>query len=196
MRDHHLERFDRAQLLATPWKNGGGVTREIVRMPVAADMESFDWRVSIAEISADGEFSRFPGVDRVIVLLEGDGAYLDSVDHRLDTPLVPFSFSGEEPIRARLLGGPSTDFNVMTRRSVACAEVRVVRAAATLAECGAGVLFAARGTWTAGEHTLAPNSGVWWNGNPLAWTLAPHRDGGALIVVTVTWRGRPAQSVV
>jgi uncharacterized protein len=186
MRDHHLERFDRAQLLATPWKNGGGVTREIVRVPLGADMESFDWRVSIAEISADGEFSRFPGVDRVTVLLEGDGVHMDSVDHRLDTPLVPFSFSGDEPIAARLLGGTSTDFNVMTRRSSARAEVRVIRAAETLAVCGAGVLFAARGEWRAGEHMLAPNGGVWWDGTPLAWTLAPRGEHAALIAVTIT----------
>lgn len=188
MRDYHLERFDRAQLLATPWKNGGGVTREIVRIPLGADMESFDWRVSIAEISADGEFSRFPGVDRVIVLLEGDGVHMDSVDHRLDTPLVPFSFSGEQPITARLLGGTSTDFNVMTRRSAARAEVRVVRAEETLAECDAGVLFAARGGWRAGEHVLAQNNGVWWDGSALAWTLAPRGDGGALIAATVKRR--------
>lgn len=189
MRDYHLERFDRAQLFATPWKNGGGVTREIARLPLGATMDSFDWRVSIAEISADGEFSRFPGVDRVIVLLEGDGVHLDSVDHRLDTPLVPFSFAGEAPIRARLLRGPSTDFNVMTRRSSARAEVRVIRAAETLAECEAGVLFAARGAWTAGEDVLAPNSGVWWDGDPLSWTLAPHGEGGALIAVTVSRGG-------
>ena len=101
MREHHIERFDRAQLVATPWKNGGGVTREIVRRPLGANMESFDWRVSIAEDSVNGEFSRFPGVDRVIVLLEGESCALDSVNHRVDTPLVPFSFSGDEPIGHR-----------------------------------------------------------------------------------------------
>ena len=181
----HLERFDRTQLSATPWKIGGGATREIVRMPLGTDLESFDWRVSIAEIAADGEFSPFPGVDRVIVLLEGDGVYLDSADHRLDTPLVPFSFSGDEPITARLLGGTSADFNVMTRRSAVSAEVRIIRATEMLAASSAGVLFVARGQWIASDDLLTPNSGVWWNDNPLRWSLTATSPDAALIAVSI-----------
>jgi environmental stress-induced protein Ves len=179
------ELFNRFSLPATPWKNGGGVTREIVRMPPGADMDSFDWRVSIAEISADGEFSRFPGVDRTIILLEGDGVYMDAVDHRLDTPLLPFAFSGDEHISAKLLGGTSIDFNVMTRRSKVRASVRVIRGTETLAKSRAGVLFAAKGAWTVGNHGLSDDTGIWWNDSPFEWTLTTSSENAALISVSI-----------
>ena len=33
---------------AVPWKNGGGVTREILRAP--AEPDAFDWRLSLATV--------------------------------------------------------------------------------------------------------------------------------------------------
>ena len=103
-----LHRFQRADLVATPWKNGGGVTREILSWPPGSTVANFDWRVSIAHIASSGPFSAFPGVDRVITLLEGAGVDLRSsggaINHSLDHPLVPFAFAGEAPIDARLLG--------------------------------------------------------------------------------------------
>ncbi|MEO6104834.1 MAG: HutD family protein, partial [Pseudoxanthomonas sp.] len=49
------------------WKNGLGWTREIVRWP--EDAPSWDWRLSIAEIDKDCDFSSFPELDRELVLL-------------------------------------------------------------------------------------------------------------------------------
>src|SRR5262245_29949008 len=145
-------RFDRDQLTPTPWRNGGGLTREIVRMPAGSQMDDFSWRASIAEVSASGPFSAFEGVDRVIVLLSGAGVRLRStdgaVDHMLDTPCEPFAFAGESAISASLIAGASSDFNVMTRRDTATADVRVLRAAARLDASRAGVLFAAQGAWS------------------------------------------------
>ena len=48
------------------WRNGHGWTREVLRMPEAA--EDWDWRLSIAEIERDAPFSAFPGVERELVL--------------------------------------------------------------------------------------------------------------------------------
>ena len=115
-------RFERSALPAQPWKNGGGVTREIVCMPPGTGLGQFDWRVSIAHIAGNGPFSAFAGINRVITLLDGPGVHLHSpdgaIDHRLDTPLRPFAFQGEAPVQADLLGGAGChDFNVMTRRS-------------------------------------------------------------------------------
>ena len=139
-------RFDRATLPSAPWKNGGGHTREIARIPVASALDDFDWRVSIADVSTDGPFSNFDHVDRVIVLLCGAGVILRSydgkIDYRLDEPLVPFAFSGDDAITAALIDGASSDFNVMTRRGVVRADVQIVRAAESCAESAAGVLFA------------------------------------------------------
>ena len=79
-----IHRFTREALTATPWKNGGGVTREIVCQPPGAGMDAFDWRVSIAHIASDGPFSAFAGVDRIITLLEGAGVRLHSTDGASD----------------------------------------------------------------------------------------------------------------
>ena len=44
--------------------------------PAGAPLAAFDWRVSVADVAADGPFSRFPGVDRVLVLIAGAGMRL------------------------------------------------------------------------------------------------------------------------
>ncbi len=61
-----------------PWKNGAGRTTEIAVYPPGASLDAFLWRVSIADVERDGPFSRFPGIDRTIVLLEGGGMRLRS----------------------------------------------------------------------------------------------------------------------
>src|SRR5690606_25402118 len=60
-----------------PWKNGGGVTVEIAVHPQDASVDDFDWRVSMATVASDGSFSVFPGIDRTLSVLEGDGIVLD-----------------------------------------------------------------------------------------------------------------------
>ena len=68
-----FERFALQDLPGTPWKNGGGITREIVCWPPGSGLDDFWWRASVATIDAAGPFSAFPGVDRTIMLLEGAG---------------------------------------------------------------------------------------------------------------------------
>ena len=58
----------------TPWKNGGGVTREALRVPPRGD--SFHWRVSVAQIDRSGPFSEFAAYNRTMVLLRGSGVDL------------------------------------------------------------------------------------------------------------------------
>jgi environmental stress-induced protein Ves len=60
-----------AQRAPVPWKNGGGLTREVAVYPPTSDLGSFDWRVSMAEVRGAGPFSLFPGVDRRLAVLEG-----------------------------------------------------------------------------------------------------------------------------
>jgi hypothetical protein len=98
-----------------PWKNGGGSTRELARTP--ADGE-FDWRLSVAEVSVPGPFSEFPGVDRIIVLLSGEGmdlAFDDGVV-RLRPPHGACAFPGEQAVHATPVGAATTDLNLMMRR--------------------------------------------------------------------------------
>ena len=181
--------FDLAALPATPWKNGGGSTREIVCQPPGAGMDSFDWRVSIATIASAGPFSVFPGVDRVIMLLEGDGVHLrgDGVDHRLDTPLAPFPFAGDVALDCALLGRTSSDFNVMTRRGTLRADVRVLRVATDLAAVERGLLLALGGAWQFDGAGAAlrceAGTGVWWQGRAYGGYVAPQQPGAVLVVV-------------
>ncbi|MER7847954.1 HutD family protein [Kitasatospora sp. NPDC096077] len=103
---------------ATAWLNGGGVTREVAGFPVGAGLGEFDWRVSLADVASAGPFSPFPGIDRVITLVEGAGMALtvDGAVQSIDVPFRPFAFPGDATTDCRLLDGPVVDFNVMTRR--------------------------------------------------------------------------------
>jgi len=131
--------------LAMPWKNGQGVTHEIAREPAGG--EKFLWRLSLAEVPASGDFSLFPGYDRIIALVEGEGMELkfdEAATKRLDRPFEPFGFRGEWHCRSRLLGGPCRDLNLMVDRSraVGKAERLVLDAATIRRNVGEGWLFA------------------------------------------------------
>ncbi|CAB3773730.1 hypothetical protein GQ57_31695 [Burkholderia sp. MSh2] len=122
-----------ADLVASPWKNGGGVTREIGAFPPGAALDAFAWRVSVADVGTAGPFSRFDGVDRTLVLLSGAGMTLaaeDGTRHVLDAPLSRADFAGETAIDATLHEGATRDFNLMTRRSAARGTLDVWRAGA------------------------------------------------------------------
>ncbi|TCS13596.1 HutD family protein [Caulobacter sp. BK020] len=113
-----------ADRVATPWKNGGGVTREVLAWPPGARLDGFDWRVSLADVATDGPFSAFPGVDRVLTVIAGDGLVLeiDGRPMRLER-FAPLAFPGEAAIMARLASGPIRDLNVMVRRGAWTARV-------------------------------------------------------------------------
>ena len=102
-----------------PWKNGGGETIEIAIAPNNASLETFEWRISRALIRSDGPFSSFPGVDRTIVAIEGDGIFLrfDNAESvRLTPGDPPLPFAGEAKVSSQMIGGEVMDLNVMTRR--------------------------------------------------------------------------------
>ncbi len=113
-----------------PWRNGGGVTSEIL---VERAGERFLYRLSIADVTTDGPFSRFEGYDRHIVVLEGKGMTLDANENGRMTlvPFEPRAFSGDWDIVGRLVGGAVKDFNLIVDRAWASSslEVRAVREA-------------------------------------------------------------------
>lgn len=99
------------------WRNERGWTREIHRQPEGA--AQWHWRASIAEIDHDAPFSAFPGCDRELVLLAGEGMHLHFDDGESATLLPPHQrlrFAGERPLRAELIAGPTHDFNLIWRR--------------------------------------------------------------------------------
>ncbi len=139
---------------ASAWKNSAGVTRTVAIWPPHATLDDFDWRISIAEIASESAFSPFPGVDRTILLLDGCGMILSFEDSAisLTEPFEPHSFPGEATVQCRLVNGASRDFNVMTRRGVAQAEVKIVRSEWRFDE--RAVFFCARGSYRINEDRL------------------------------------------
>jgi environmental stress-induced protein Ves len=107
-----------ADRVAVPWKNGGGVTHDVIVSPAGATIDDFDWRISIAEIAGSGPFSRFPGIDRKLAVLEGKVALTveGAAPVILDPHTPALDFHGESAVQADLVDGPSMDLNVMTRR--------------------------------------------------------------------------------
>ena len=98
------------------WRNGQGWTREIHAEGTAED---WSWRLSIAEIEHDAAFSLFPGVDRELMLLSGDGLRLrfdDGECVELSPPHDRHRFAGERALTGELVDGTTHDFNLMWRR--------------------------------------------------------------------------------
>jgi environmental stress-induced protein Ves len=127
-----VEWLPAAHRQGAPWKNGGGITRQVAVSPAAAGVERFDWRISTAEVRAPGPFSAFPGIERTLCVLEGKLSL--SLAGRTATVLsadsVPIEFAGDIPAHGAPLDGPVIDLNVMARRGSFRARVRRVRAAA------------------------------------------------------------------
>lgn len=187
-----VERFDLRGIAPRPWKNGAGITREIAVGPEGSGASEFDWRFSLAEVEQDAPFSAFPGIDRCIVLLRGAGLRLRSgdakLDHRLDQPLAPFHFSGDMPLEATLIDGPSSDFNVMTRRSAWCCEVTAHHGNIELAGADVTLLLCSEGEWiVAGTkpQALRPMQALLWRApSPRisVRALSPNQAGALLLV--------------
>lgn len=142
-----IELLRAAARAAVPWKNGGGVTREVAVHPAGSSLDTFDWRVSMAEIRTAGPFSSLPGVDRRLAVLEGTLAIVigEQPEVQLSADAAPLYFAGDAPVYAHPVGGSVTDLNVMTRRAKFRSELALHRAqhATGLARGSASVLVVA-----------------------------------------------------
>ena len=100
---------------AMPWANGLGTSYE-----VASDRNVdgvWTWRVAIAPVVLDGPFSVMPGVDRELVVLEGNGMVLDVDGESIEClPGRVVRFSGDSMTFARLVDGPVVDLGLMIVR--------------------------------------------------------------------------------
>lgn len=119
-----------SEFRSQPWKNGGGVTHEIVRWPdadapavIASDASDAPYaiRISIADDRAPGPFSRFPGYRRWSFLagpapIELD---IDGVHHALVALGDHIEVPGDAPIRCALPAGPTRLFNILVREGLA-----------------------------------------------------------------------------
>lgn len=115
------------------WKNGGGWTSEIasgqLSVGVAPASTDWHWRLSVADIEQDGPFSIFPGVDRILMLIDGAGMHLRFADGEAVAVTPSHSridFAGERALDCALVDGPTRDFNLMWRRDACHARLDVL----------------------------------------------------------------------
>lgn len=112
----------------SPWRNGGGVTRELIAWPGA---DNWRWRMSVAEVAQSGPFSKFEGVQRWFAVLTGAGVRLtmgaqggeQAHTQELTQTSAPFCFDGEQPVDCTLTDGATQDFNLMLRAGQAKARM-------------------------------------------------------------------------
>ncbi|QRM28057.1 HutD family protein [Microvirga sp. VF16] len=132
-----------ADLVRVPWKNGGGTTAEVAAFPEGSSFETFGWRISMADVASDGPFSAFPGIDRTLIVVEGEGIELDveGIAYPLDKTSPKLSFSGDDITTGRLLSGAIRDLNVMTRRGEFRQRTRFVESGVALLSEDTSVAF-------------------------------------------------------
>ncbi|WNJ89469.1 HutD family protein [Bosea sp. 685] len=175
-----------------PWKNGGGTTTEIAVHPQGASLDAFDWRISMAHVGGDGPFSSFPGVDRTLAVLRGDGIRLalsDGETITLDRQTEPFAFAADRSVAGQLVAGPIDDLNVMSRRGGwAHAMWRLTGPGPHALDAGAGllVLVAHAGDWKVTEasrtEALAPGDSALLEGPAKVELSAAEADGELFVI--------------
>jgi len=134
--------LDPAGYRKTPWKNGGGVTVDIVEHEDA-------WRFGRTPITTPGPFSDYSGFDRAQVLVAGRGLVLETPQGAIDVraPFQPVTFAGETPIVSRLEAGPVEVVNLIGDRARVAIDLQVLRAGASRGRgAGTHIAYAADGT--------------------------------------------------
>ncbi|WP_166788175.1 HutD family protein [Cryobacterium glaciale] len=162
-----------AHRVDVPWRNGAGVTSEILVSPAVGD---FDWRLSIATVDSTAPFSTFAGVDRCLLALSEQG--LDLIDQGRLVRLGEFeshSFAGENEVASANVARPTLDLNLMTRRGRCSGTIESHRVADTWSiTARAGeivVVVIARGLFSLGAQPLAVLDAVRLDANLDALTL-------------------------
>ncbi|HTT03121.1 MAG TPA: HutD family protein [Steroidobacteraceae bacterium] len=102
------------------WRNGRGSTTELLVSPAGASLESFDFRLSMAQLEGPAPFSTFSGVDRLLLMLEGHVRL--EIEGTSGICCAPeqeaIGFGGEQAVTATPIeSGPAVmDLNLMIRR--------------------------------------------------------------------------------
>ena len=153
-----------ASLVAAPWRNGLGTSRDIASVRGADG--GLGWTVSIADLERDGPFSHYRHADRVFTPIEGDPPPSLAFDGGPFEPcplLMPKRFSGETPTMSRV-PAPGRAFNAIVDRRRYTADVRVLRAkagdVAETAEAGTIILHCLAGRAAAAGQVLGPGDSL------------------------------------
>ena len=190
-----LQLVQLADVAATPWKNGGGLTRDLLLWPPGA-ADAWQLRISVAEVAQSGPFSAYPFVARWFCVLQGAGVVLHfnegqekQITLTPDSP--PLHFDGALAPGCELVAGSTLDLNLMARRGagraemgravvgvpwVSCASLRALFTlhGATLQVEGRTAAVLAAGTLAFTDHATDAASQSWELGEPdnSGWWLA------------------------
>lgn len=113
---------------AMPWRNGRGSTLEIAREPASG--EDFAWRLSLADIAEDSDFSAYPGYSRALVLVAGTRLRLRFRGHGhcfLNPARRGTRFEGDWQTHGAVPEGRCTDLSLIVRKGPASRPASVVR---------------------------------------------------------------------
>ena len=136
-------RFDITKCQPMPWKNGGGVTRMLLSQD---GPKGVAWRLSLADIQTDGPFSTFPGLQRILTIVAGDGIVLRNTEHTLEArPFTPLPFSGALELESLRIGSDTQAFNLMFDANQVQGNVSVLRPGHSELS-GTNVVFVMQGT--------------------------------------------------
>ena len=150
---------------AIPWRNGGGITRELLTWP---PLSGDDWsvRISVATIDKDGPFSAFPGIQRWFAVLDGAGVQLEfgPASQTLVPGDAPLAFQGKDAPGCTLLSGSTRDLNLMSRDGKSTMQL-IAKNEAFTASFGLSALYCvAPGIWcdnTGRSKTLKAHTLLW-----------------------------------
>lgn len=173
-------------LRSEPWRNGAGWTRTVC---AHAAEDQVLWRVSVADITAAGQFSQFEGMDRTAVMVQGGRLQLsnDSVQLNFDGLGSQLQFPGEWSLHCSAPEGTTQLLNIMVRRGPASAQVDVIENTALTLEPGEQQLvLVLRGSYqlrsSAGSsHTLQARTGTHWHAREETWRAEPLSADAVLV---------------
>jgi environmental stress-induced protein Ves len=125
LRGEFMERLLRTELVDVPWKNGGGVTRNIATGQIGG---ATAWRISRADVDVEGPFSNFTGLTRILTVVSQNSMDLEHKDGVLHARAwEPLQFDGGMNVTSHLKDGPLTDLNLMFDPRVCTGTARVVK---------------------------------------------------------------------
>ncbi|MGE5084886.1 MAG: HutD family protein [Bacillota bacterium] len=118
--------LSRANYTVMPWKNGRGTTSQIAIDSTQSQFpDNFLWRVSSASVVSNDHFSIFDGYQRALLVVEGNGLWLNDVELK---PFVPYFFSGSEAVDCNLISGPVVDLGIIFKAHEVQVRVEILRA--------------------------------------------------------------------
>ncbi len=111
-----IQRF--SEHLKAPWPNGRGTSYEIASQ--TPGVSGWTWRVAIAPVVEDCDFSHFENVHRQLLIISG-GEMILNVGGEIVVckPGEVAVFAGDIATTAKLVDGPIVDLNLMTVRGKA-----------------------------------------------------------------------------